>query len=205
MPLEAWDVAFWSERYRQAELHLSDEELKPYFPLDYMLDALRHLSSCLFGVHLVADDSIATWHPDVRFFWLEDADGSRFAGIFMDLFSRKGKRAGAWMDVCLSRRKRNGDVQRPVAYLTCNFAPPVGEAAEPADAPRRANPVPRVRALPASPAHRDRLAPGQRHQQRRVGCGGTAEPTAGKLVLGRPGPVRPMHVITRRANRCRTI
>lgn len=127
MPLEAWDVAYWSERYRQAELHLSDEELKPYFPLDYMLDALRHLSSCLFGVHLVADDSIATWHPDVRFFWLEDADGSRFAGIFMDLFSRKGKRAGAWMDVCLSRRKRNGDVQRPVAYLTCNFAPPVGK------------------------------------------------------------------------------
>jgi len=127
MPLESWDVAFWSERFRQAELKLSDEELKPYFPLDYMLDGLRHISSCLFGVHLVIDESIATWHPDVRYFWLEDADGSRFAGIFMDLFSRKGKRSGAWMDVCLSRRRLDGELQRPVAYLTCNFAPPMGK------------------------------------------------------------------------------
>jgi oligopeptidase A len=126
LPLEAWDIAYWSERFRETELHLSDKELKPYFPLDNMLDALRHVSSCLFGVHLVADDSIATWHPDVRYFWLEDADGSRFAGIFMDLFTRKGKRSGAWMDVCLSRRKLHQDLQLPVAYLTCNFAPPVG-------------------------------------------------------------------------------
>ena len=125
-PLESWDVAYWSERYRQVELKLSDQELKPYFPLDYMLDALRHISSCLFGVHLVQDDGVATWHPDVRFFWLEDADGSRFAGIFMDLFSRKGKRNGAWMDVCLSRRRVDGEIRPPVAYLTCNFAPPVG-------------------------------------------------------------------------------
>jgi len=125
MPLQAWDVAYWSERYRQAELRLSDEELKPYLPLDYMLDALRHVSSCLFGVHRVEDNSVATWHPDVRFFWLEDSDGCRFAGIFMDLFARKGKRSGAWMDVCLSRRRRDAEIQRPVAYLTCNFAPPV--------------------------------------------------------------------------------
>jgi oligopeptidase A len=127
MPLEAWDVAYWSERFRQAELKLSDKELKPYFPLHNMLDALRHIFSCLFGVHLVRDESIATWHPDVHFFWLEDADGSRFAGIFMDLFSRKGKSSGAWMDVCLSRRKLDGEVQPPVAYLTCNFAPPLGK------------------------------------------------------------------------------
>ena len=65
LPLEAWDVAYWSERLRESELHLSDRELRPYFPLDNMLDALRHLSSCLFGVHLVADDTIASWHPDV--------------------------------------------------------------------------------------------------------------------------------------------
>ena len=127
VPLESWDVAYWSERYRQAELQLSDEELKPYFPLDNMLDALRHISSCLFGVHLVFDDTVATWHRDVRFFWLEDSNGCRFAGIYMDLFSRKGKRSGAWMDVCLSRRRLDDEVQLPVAYLTCNFAPPVGK------------------------------------------------------------------------------
>jgi oligopeptidase A len=127
LPLQAWDVAFWSERYRQSELQLSDEELKPYFPLARMLDALKHIASGLFGVRLVLDETVATWHPDVQYFWLEDEDGGRFAGIYMDLFARRGKRSGAWMDVCLSRRRLNSELQRPVAYLTCNFAPPVGE------------------------------------------------------------------------------
>jgi oligopeptidase A len=127
LPLKAWDIAFWSERFRQAKLHLSDEELKPYFPLARMLDSLRHIALALFGVRLVADESIATWHADVQYYWLEDAGGDRFAGIYMDLFARKGKRGGAWMDVCLSRRRTAAGVQRPVAYLTCNFAPPVGD------------------------------------------------------------------------------
>lgn len=127
LPLQPWDVAFWSERYRQSELQLSDEELKPYFPLTRMLDALRHIASGLFGVRLVPDRTVATWHPDVQYFWLVDEDGSRIAGIFMDLFARKGKRSGAWMDVCLSRLRLDSELQRPVAYLTCNFAPPVGE------------------------------------------------------------------------------
>jgi oligopeptidase A len=125
-PLEAWDIAYWSERYRQAELQLSDEELKPYFPLDHMLDALLHTSNRLFGVRLSLDESVATWHQDVRYYWLENDRGERFAGIYMDLFARRGKRNGAWMDVCLSRRRLDHEVQKPVAYLTCNFAPPAG-------------------------------------------------------------------------------
>ena len=127
LPLEAWDIAFWSESFRQAELRLSEEELKPYFPLTRMLDALQHIARDLFGVRLVQDADVATWHPDVRFYWLEDEGGGRFAGIFMDLFARKGKRAGAWMDTCLSRRRAGGEIQRPVAYLTCNFSPPAGD------------------------------------------------------------------------------
>jgi oligopeptidase A len=123
-PLAAWDVAYWSERYRQAELHLSDEELKPYFPLTQMLAALTHTAEQVFGSRLVADEDVVGWHPDVRFFWLEDENGHRFAGLFMDLFARKDKRGGAWMDVCRSRRKLDGGVQLPMAYLTCNFAPP---------------------------------------------------------------------------------
>jgi len=126
-PLKAWDIAYWSERFRQAELHLSDEELKPFFPLEHMLDALFHTADRLFGLNLVPDQSIATWHQDVRFYWLQDDSGRRFAGLFMDLFARNDKRGGAWMDVCLSRRKTKETTQLPMAYLTCNFAPPVGE------------------------------------------------------------------------------
>jgi oligopeptidase A len=127
LPLEAWDIAYWSERFRQAELRLSDEELKPYFPLEQMLEALFHTCGHLFGTLLVMDESITTWHPDVRFYWLEDRDGHRFAGLFMDLYARRDKRGGAWMDICLSRRKTDSGIQLPMAYLTCNFAPPVGE------------------------------------------------------------------------------
>jgi oligopeptidase A len=127
MPLEAWDMAYWTERYRQAELHLSDEELKPYFPLERMLDALLHTAGRLFGIRMSLDDSVVAWHPDVRFYWLEDAGGKRFAGLYMDLFARRDKRGGAWMDVCQSRRETQEHKQLPVAYLTCNFSPPVGE------------------------------------------------------------------------------
>jgi oligopeptidase A len=127
LPLEPWDVPYWSERFRQAELRLSDEELKPYFPLDRMLDAMQHIAQDLFGVRLARDESVVTWHPDVRYYWLEDTDGGRFAGIYMDLYARKGKRSGAWMDVCQSRRRTPNGLQRPVAYLTCNFAPPVDD------------------------------------------------------------------------------
>jgi oligopeptidase A len=126
-PLQAWDIPYWSERYRQVELHLSDEELKPYFPLEQMLEALFFTAARLFGLSFEADSEVETWHPDVRFYWVKDREGRRFAGLYMDLFTRKSKRGGAWMDVCQSRRKRGAGVQLPVAFLTCNFAPPVSE------------------------------------------------------------------------------
>ena len=105
MPLEAWDLSYWGERYRQSELRLSDEQLKPYFPLESMLDALEYTASKLFGLSLLADTEVETWHPDVRFFWLEDDSGERIAGMFADCFARQDKRGGAWMDVCRSRRR----------------------------------------------------------------------------------------------------
>jgi oligopeptidase A len=125
VPLEAWDVAFWSDRFRQHECDLSAEELKPYFPLEGMVEALREVVLRLFGVHMVLDTTITAWHEDVRFYWLEDEQGRRFAGLYMDLYVRSGKRDGAWMDICRSRRLRQGGVQVPVAYLNCNFSAPV--------------------------------------------------------------------------------
>lgn len=121
LPLEPWDMNFWAERYRQAELDLSDELLKPYFPLGSMVSALFHISGRIFAISLERDKSVSVWHKNVRFFWLHDSDGERCAGLYMDLFSRKDKRAGAWMDVCRSRRNLQTGVQLPVAYLNCNF------------------------------------------------------------------------------------
>ena len=121
-PLEAWDVAYWSERFRQEELKLSDEELKPYFPLEQMLQALFHTAEELFGVTLELDESILSWHPDVRFYWLADASGRRFAGIYMDLFSRKDKRGGAWMSNYRDASSARGEVVRPIVTNNMNVA-----------------------------------------------------------------------------------
>lgn len=125
VPLAAWDIAYWSERLRHRDLDLSDEMLKPYFPLEGMQDALREVVHRVFGVRLVHDPDVETWHDDVRFYWLQERDGSRFAGLYLDPYARKAKRDGAWMGVCRSRRVTPEGVQMPVAYLTCNFSPPV--------------------------------------------------------------------------------
>ena len=123
LPLEPWDINFWAERYRKAELDLSDELLKPYFPLGAMVSALFHISGRIFGISLERDRHVSVWHEDARFFWLHDSDGERCAGLYMDLFARKDKRGGAWMDICRSRRHSDKGLQLPVAYLNCNFPP----------------------------------------------------------------------------------
>jgi len=124
LPLEPWDMGYWSERYRQAELRLSDEVLKPYFPLESMISALFHISGRIFGIRMEPDPQVPVWHPDARFYWLNDGNGKRVGGMYMDLYARKQKRGGAWMGVCRSRRLLTDGVQLPVAYLNCNFAPP---------------------------------------------------------------------------------
>ncbi len=122
--LRPWDLAFWSERYRSAELQLSDEILKPYFPQQAMFSALCHAAKQVFGICLQLDETVEVWHPDVRFYWVTDKAGQRIAGLYVDLFTRKAKRGGAWMDTCRSRRITAEGVQIPVAFLNCNFPPP---------------------------------------------------------------------------------
>ena len=124
VPLEPWDNTFWAERYRQAELHLSDEALKPYFPLESMLGALFHVASRVFGISLEVDESVPVWHRDIRFYWVHDTEGERSAGLYLDLFARQHKRGGAWMDVCRSRYGEGAGKQIPIAYLNCNFPAP---------------------------------------------------------------------------------
>ncbi len=123
-PLQPWDMGFWAERYRQAELGLSDELLKPYFSQQGMIAALFHIIGRVFGISLERDERVPVWHESVHFYWLHDTDGQRCAGMYVDLFARQNKRSGAWMDVVRSRRRLALEVQLPAAYLNCNFPPP---------------------------------------------------------------------------------
>ncbi|SCZ45479.1 MULTISPECIES: M3 family metallopeptidase [Burkholderia] len=123
--LAPWDVAFAAERLRQQRYAFSENEVKQYFPEPAVLKGLFTVTETLFGVRIKPDDA-PVWHKDVRFFRVENRDGSLVAQFYLDLYAREGKRGGAWMDDARARAKRDGAVQTPVAYLTCNFSAPVG-------------------------------------------------------------------------------
>jgi len=127
-PLMNWDVAFWSERLREQRFDYTDEQIRPYFPLERVLAGLFELAERLFGVRVApADGEAPVWHRDVRFFHVTDEEGARIASFYLDPFSRpENKRPGAWMDDCLVRRRLDGKLQLPVAHLVCNSTPPVG-------------------------------------------------------------------------------
>ncbi|KUZ90869.1 oligopeptidase A [Burkholderia ubonensis] len=123
--LAPWDVAYAAEKLRQQRYAFSENEVKQYFPEPAVLKGLFTVTETLFGVRIKADDA-PVWHKDVRFFRVENRDGSLVAQFYLDLYAREGKRGGAWMDDARSRAKRGSSVQTPVAYLTCNFSAPIG-------------------------------------------------------------------------------
>ncbi len=123
--LEPWDIPFAAERLKQARYAFSENELKQYFPLPKVLDGLFQVIQTLFGVKIEAAD-LPTWHANVQSFAVKDLTGKIRAYFYLDPYARPGKRGGAWMDDARGRRElANGEIQIPVAYLVCNFAPPV--------------------------------------------------------------------------------
>ncbi|MFT4653853.1 MAG: oligopeptidase A [Patiriisocius sp.] len=126
--LEAWDFSYYAEKLKQAKYSVSDEELRLYFPEQKVLNGLFQVVSRLFNIEVTEITNVDTWHKDVRFFEIHDSIGRLRGSFYLDLFARAKKRGGAWMDVCRGRRhKLNGELQTPVAYLTCNFSGPVGD------------------------------------------------------------------------------
>ncbi|MEA5554607.1 M3 family metallopeptidase [Anabaena cylindrica UHCC 0172] len=129
--LQHWDISFWAERQQEEKFAFTAEELHPYFPLPQVLDGLFGLVKRLFGVTVTpADGQAPVWHEDVRYFQISDKHGNAIAYFYLDPYSRPAeKRGGAWMDVCIHRRKikENGitSIRLPVAYLICNQTPPV--------------------------------------------------------------------------------
>ncbi len=124
--LEAWDIGFASERLRQHRFDISQEDLKPYFPVDQVLKGLFDLVGRLYDMQIEAVDGVDTWHPDVRFYEIRDIAGTLRGQFYLDLYARSKKRGGAWMDECINRLKTDHGIQTPVAYMTCNSSPPVG-------------------------------------------------------------------------------
>jgi oligopeptidase A len=125
--LQSWDVAYYSERLKRERLQVSEEELRPYFPLPRVLAGLFAVASRLYGIRIVARTDTEVYHPHVRFFDILERDGAPRGGFFLDLHARPKKRGGAWMDECVGRMRLDHASALPMAYLVCNFTPPAGE------------------------------------------------------------------------------
>jgi oligopeptidase A len=121
--LNAWDVGYYSEKLQQKLFSISQEELRPYFPLPRVLEGLFAVAERLFGVKIVERPGVPVWHADARFFEIHDGSGKARAGFYLDACARPKKRAGAWMDDCVGRKEFGADQTVPVAYLVCNFLP----------------------------------------------------------------------------------
>lgn len=125
--LQPWDVAYYAEKLRRERYAYDAESLRPYFPVSKVLQGLFECATRLYGITFRPRYGVDTWHKDVECFDVYDEFGAKTGTFFVDLYAREGKRGGAWMDECQSRRYRSdGALQLPVTYLVCNFTPPVG-------------------------------------------------------------------------------
>jgi oligopeptidase A len=124
-PLEAWDVAYASEKLRVRRYAFSDQEVKQYFPEGAVMRGLFRVAETLYAIRILPATA-PVWHEDVRFFEIRDAAGALVGQFYVDLYARETKRGGAWMDDAITRRRKGERIQTPVAYLNCNFSRPVG-------------------------------------------------------------------------------
>ena len=123
--LKPWDVAYCSEKLRHKRYAFSEEELRAYFPAPRVINGLFTVASKLFDVRISEITGVDRWHDDVRVYQVRDGDGVLRGLFYLDLYARQHKRGGAWMDECMVRRMTDDGLQHPVAYLTCNFTPPI--------------------------------------------------------------------------------
>lgn len=125
--LNAWDMSYYAEKLREHRYAVSQEMVRPYFPAPKVINGLFGVVKELYGLKIVENADVDVWHDDVKYFEIRDEQDTLRGSFYLDLYARPHKRGGAWMDVCLERKRTDEGLQHAVAYLTCNFTPPVGD------------------------------------------------------------------------------
>jgi oligopeptidase A len=125
--INPWDVAYYSEKLKHQTFDFSQEEVRSYFPASSVLNGLFTIVNKLYGINIKQIASVDVWHDDVSFYLITDSLGNDRGGFYLDLYARKNKRGGAWMDECVIRKNLDGKLQIPIAFLSCNFTPPVND------------------------------------------------------------------------------
>lgn len=126
--LEPWDIPYYSEKLRLHRYQISQEELRPYFPIDRVLTGLFEVARRLYGLSIEFAPGADVWDASVTLYTIHDTHGQLRGQFYLDLYSRAHKRGGAWMDECVVRRRVGEGIQTPVAFIVCNFTPPVPSA-----------------------------------------------------------------------------
>ncbi|MDP2783177.1 MAG: M3 family metallopeptidase [Sulfurimicrobium sp.] len=124
--LEAWDIAYASEKMRLQRYAFSDQEVKQYFPENKVLPGMFKVVETIYGLS-IHPSKAPVWHGDVKFFDIRDQQNQLIGQFYLDLYARQNKRGGAWMDDAITRRRKESGIQIPVTYLNCNFAAPLGD------------------------------------------------------------------------------
>lgn len=124
--LQPWDTAYYAEKLKQQNYNLSQEALKPYFPIEKVVSGLFAIAEKLYGIQIIEKKS-DVWHNDAKYYEVEE-HSQVIGGFYFDLYARDNKRGGAWMSGFRSKVKDQTIDQKPVAFMVCNFAPPVATA-----------------------------------------------------------------------------
>ena len=125
--VNVWDVAYVSDKLKQQQYSISDEDLKPYFPASKAVPGMFEVVGKLFGLSIKQVNDVDVYHEDVQCYSITDNNGELRGEFYLDNYARPHKRGGAWMDTCATRQRVEQGVQLPIAYLTCNLTPPVGD------------------------------------------------------------------------------
>ncbi len=183
MPLEAWDVTYYLEKLKQQKFAVSNEELRQYFPFTVVKQGMFDLTQKLYGISVVENPEADRWHDTVRYFEIQDRSGNVIGSFYTDLFARKGKRGGAWMDECVVRKGLSGETTSPVGYLVCNFPPPDADGESLLTHTDVVTLFHEFGHMLASPADSRGLSEHCRHQRRAVGRRRVAKSVYGKLCV----------------------
>jgi len=128
--LKPWDMTYYSEKLREQRFAISDDDVRPYFPITQVLPGLFKLLNTLYGITIAENKTADVWHDEVKFFEVKDKSGQAIGYFYIDLYAREHKRGGAWMDDCQVRHKTNTGIELPIAFVVCNFSRPLaGKAA----------------------------------------------------------------------------
>jgi len=124
--LAPWDVGYYAEKQRAALYDFDEEALRPYFPVDRVVNGLFGLVERLYGVRVTEESGVPAWDSHVRFYNVHDAGGAFLGGFYADWFPRENKRGGAWMDALITGGPARAEFHPHLGLICGNLTPPTG-------------------------------------------------------------------------------